>query len=207
MLLSSGSVSGIDDGREGERHRSAPECLGRWRAADPIRRRIDADDGRPALADGPLGGDDEVAAAARERCPQGACPPSPGKLRSSSTAPADERLDIFGRGVHGARRAEGQQVVGQAAEGRGAGRTAEDDQAAAEPQPGAQRSQLLGLELRRVDVLPDESIDGRPGLDPGGQVGRRQGHDRGRCDPGISEGGIDGRDQRSGSSATTPMTD
>jgi hypothetical protein len=41
-------------------------------------------------------------------------------------------------------------------------------------QPALERGKLLRLEEVRVDVLPDQPVDGAPRLDPRRQVGRRQ---------------------------------
>ena len=45
--------------------------------------------------------------------------------------------------------------------------------------PRPQRGELAGREPRCVRVLPDQAVEGRPGLDPLGQVARRERDDRG----------------------------
>ncbi len=197
MPLSSGQGEGVDDRLRGERHRSPPEGLRGRRAGDAVGRGIDADDHRPTLAHGPLSGDDAVAGATDdgaldERAAQR------GHVVREVRAAADQGVDLLRRGIDGARRAVGQEVVRQAAERRGARRAAEDHQPTAEAQPGAQRGQLLGLELGRVDVLPDQAVDGRPRLHASGQVLRCQGDDRRRRDPGIGQRAVQGGHERAG---------
>ncbi len=82
--------------------------------------------------------------------------------------------------VDGGGRAERQDGLGEGAQAVRPGRAAGDDQPAATGHPGAQGGHLLGLQGRRVHVLPDQPVEGRPALHPTGQLGGGQRHDDGR---------------------------
>ena len=59
----------------------------------------------------------------------------------------------------------GEERIGEAGQDTRAGGPADDDQAAAQGQPATEGRELVGGQLVRVDVLPDQAVDRRPGLE------------------------------------------
>ena len=153
--------------------RLPPEVLGGARLGDPRRGGVEADDRHEPAAVGSLGGDDPVAdrgerAPADEVARQGH---DVGRVLGQLAEEAGERL---GCGIDGRQRTIGEDRVGERRECRGTGGPSRDHQPSAIRQPALERGQLLRLEEVRVDVLPDQPVDGAPRLDPRRQVGRRQ---------------------------------
>ena len=92
--------------------------------------------------------------------------------------PPEEAPDRFGVHVDRHGGPEGEELVGEPGEQAQAAAPADDREAPAAREPRAQGRQLLGGELARVDVLPDQAIERGPGLGALGQVGDRQLDDR-----------------------------
>ena len=150
-----------------------PEVLGGARLGDPRRGGVEADDRHEAASVRSLSGDDPVAdrgkrTSADEVARQGR---DVGGVFGQLAQETGERL---GSGVGRRQRTVGEDRVGERRECRGTGRPACDHQPSATRQPALERGKLLRLEEVRVDVLPDQAVDGAPRFNARRQVGRRQ---------------------------------
>ena len=132
------------------------------------------------LPEGSIGGDRAVAVRGeRARDPTLAEPARAGSAPGAAgQRAAQETLDRLGVDVDRHGGPEGEELVGEPGEQAQAAAPAHDREAPAAREPRAQGRQLLGGELTRVDVLPDQAIERGPGLGALGQVGDRQLHDR-----------------------------
>ena len=160
-------------GRGPLRKEPPPEVLGGARLGDPR-----CGGSKPMIvtepaAVGSLGRDDPVAdrgkgTSADEVARQGH---DVGRVLGQLAEETGERL---GSGIGRRQRTVGEDRVGERREGRGSGGPARDHEPPATRQPALERGKLLRLEEVRVDVLPDQPVDGAPRLDTRRQVGRRQ---------------------------------
>ncbi len=98
--------------------------------------------------------------------PRRACRTGPAGPTRQSGSLAQQRHEGRGRDIGRRRRAIGQEGIREGRQARWSRRPAGDDQPAATGDPAAERGDLLRRQLVRVDVLPDEAVEGTPRLDP-----------------------------------------